>query len=421
MKELKRIWVHALLLAMAAAVAYVKAQPKDPSDVPLQPGEVEIWKASADAVTAVVFEDDKKKVQLERKSDATGAWYAGKVDPVEKKKEEKDAGADPHGHGQGHHDFDKVEAATFPCVSVAKDLAKKLGTLRAKRSFGVIADDRLKEFGFDKPEGTLRVTVAGKEQALLIGGATAGSATRYARHLESKIVYVIDGTAISDLKSGAARLSERNQHEWKWDQPDSVTISGGGKSKRVVHSGTEGRRFWADANSADKNDETSGNWLSKVERLRPNTYLDKLPEGAKRIVRIEYRQKSSEKGFFELYLREDKENPFLIVTEQLRMPATVFKQSAEQVLDDLASVLPGAELPAYTKEQPESPHAPHSPMLPEPEPIAAPSASAAGSAAPPGSAKPGTSAAPAGKGPAKAPPGPAPKVAPKPAPKLDDH
>lgn len=343
MKELKRTWIHLFLLVVAATVAYLYAQPKDPSDAPLAPGELELWQAKAEAVTRIAFDDDKRRVVLERAEDKHGAYYRGKVEPLQAASSEEEA-KNPHAP--------KVEASTFLAVTTANQLAKTLASFRARRSFGVVGDERMKEFGFDKPDGTLRVTVAGKEHVLLIGAATAGSTTRYARDVETKIVYVIDGSPVSDMKGGSSRLAERAQHEWKWSEPDSISVSAGGKSKRLVRSGTEGRRFWADANVADQNDETSGNWLSKVERLRPVAFLDALPTDAKRVVRIEYRAGSSERGFAEVHQCSDKENPYLLVTEQLRLPATLSKATVAQVVDDLASVLPGADLPAPVKDEP---------------------------------------------------------------------
>src|SRR5690348_965170 len=99
MKELKRVWMHVVLLALAAAFAYVQAQPKDAGDKPLQPGELDLWKAKPEEVKKITFEDDQKKVTLERQTDKTGAWYAGKVEPVEQK-DDKGAG----GGGGGPHE-----------------------------------------------------------------------------------------------------------------------------------------------------------------------------------------------------------------------------------------------------------------------------------------------------------------------------
>lgn len=385
MKEIKRIWIHLVLLALGAAAAYVTSRPKDATDQPLQAGEVDVWKGRAEDVSRIAFEDDKRRVTLERRSDAAGPWFLGHVEPLDGGKAE--AGADnPHAT--------PVEAATFPSVTVMKELSKSLASLRARRSFGVVEESRAKEFGFDKPDGTLRVTVAGVEHALLVGASTVGSATRYVRDLGSNTVYVIDATPVNDMKGGAARLSERSQHEWKWSEPDGIAVEAGGKTKRLVRSGTEGRRFWADAASPDQNDETSGNWLTKLERLRPGAYLENLPEDAKRLVRVEYRIGGEVKGFLELFHRGDKDSPFLAVTENMRLPGTVTRSVAFQVVDDLASVLPGVELPAIPRDEPAAvpPPAPPASTAPAPAP---------GSAAPAASGAPGATplkGAPMGKG-----------------------
>lgn len=341
MKELRRCWLHVVLLAVAAVFAYVQARPKDASSEPLQPGEVELWRGKPDDVTKVVVEDDRQVVTLERRSDAHGAWYAGLVEP---KPAAPDASAPDAGPKKPKPR--PVERASFMSVEVAGKLVERLAPLRAKRAIGVIGADRAEEFGFHKPEGTLKVTVAGSEHVLLVGGTAAGSGDRYAREVQTEQVYVIDGAPVRDLKAGEARLIERSQHRWKVTDIDKATVSGGGQSRTVMRAGTEGRRFWADASTPDKNDETSGNWLGKLERLRPSRFLDQLPEGSAKIVRVEYHAEGKTLGFLELYTNPgDDSSPYAIMTEQLRMPATVLRSVAEQVAEDLASVLPGATLP----------------------------------------------------------------------------
>ena len=108
-----------------------------------------------------------------------------------------------------------------------------------------------------------------------------------------------------DMKSGAGRLSERSQHGWKNADAERATIIVGANRREVVRSGTAGRRFWANPDATDKPEETVGNWLSKVERLRPIKYRDALPAGAKLVVRIEYSTSKDTLGFLEVHRFQD--------------------------------------------------------------------------------------------------------------------
>jgi len=340
MKELRRLWLHVLLLVVAAAFAYVKSRPDDGTSAPPKPGEVDLWRGKPDDVSKVVFEDDRKVVTIERQKDGAGTWYRGSVAPKEVKEEPDPPDA---GKKKKKRKPKPVQAATFVSVKTARTMVEKLAPLRAKRAIGQIADDRAKEFGFDKPHGTLRVSIGGKEHSLLIGGSTPGSGNRYARDEQSKIVYVIDGTAAREMKSGAGRLSERSQHEWKNNEVDSATVAAGGSSRTVQRSGPKGRRFWADPGAPDKNVETVGNWLGKVRRLRPIKFLEELPKTAKKLVRVEYRTTKKTNGWLELYRHEaEGKKEFVILTERLRLPATVTATVAVQVNEDLGSVLPDA-------------------------------------------------------------------------------
>lgn len=341
MKELRRSAIHLALLALAALVAYASSRPKDAADKPLAPGEIELWRGKVEDVTAVSYEDERKKITLEKKSDAAGIWYLGRVEPkaaAEPEQKDGDAKADKAPKPT------PVEAATFASATTAKKVATDLATFRAKRAIGSIEGERLGEFGLDKPEGTLRVTVAGTEHVLVLGANAPGTGDRYVQDQATKAVYVVDATPSRDVAAGAVRLREANQHEWKFTDVDATSLTVGGAARSIVRGGTEGRRFWADAATPDVNDETVGNWLTKVERLRPTSHLEKMPEGAERVLRVEYRGNKKELGFFELWHTGDKDAPFAVVTEQLRLPAPVGKAQAEQLVDDLGSVVPSADV-----------------------------------------------------------------------------
>ncbi|MCA9618243.1 MAG: DUF4340 domain-containing protein [Myxococcales bacterium] len=343
MKELRRLALHIVLLVVAATAAFVKSRPEDASDRPLAPGEVELWSGSSDRVEKVIYEGKTKVVTLERQSDAAGVWFKGHVEPAPEQPEAPGAGGGDG--GAPPKPPPPVEPATFVSVEVAEKIGDAVASLRAKRAIGEVGDDRAKAFGLDAPDGTLVVEVGGKRHELVVGAAAPGSGDRYVRYKKDNLVYVIDASIIRDLEGGAGRLSERQQHEFKMADVQKASVASDDGKRDVIRSGTEGRRFWADPSAPEVNVETIGNWLTKVDRLRPIKFVDALPEGASKVVRIDYADDKGALGYLELYRHSGDQVEYYVTSEQLRLPATVAKTVAEQVQDDLASVL-GGEAPS---------------------------------------------------------------------------
>ncbi|MEM1029756.1 MAG: DUF4340 domain-containing protein [Myxococcota bacterium] len=355
MNALRRLLVHIVLLFAAAGFAYVQSRPDDPLDVPLKPGEVDLWGGKPEDVTRVELTDERQVVTVERKTDDTGDYFAGRVAPVDAPAPDAASSATAAASSSASASAAPppspppprpVKPARFVSVKVASTVMEKLAPLRAKRSIGDVAPDQAAAFGLEDPAGRLVIDVAGVKHAFALGSPTPGAANRYVRYEKDNRVYVIDASVVRDLQGGAGRLAERQQHAWKMAEVDAITVTGGeGTSPReLIRSGPEGRRFWADASAPETNDETAGNWLGKVQRLRPVTYREQLPAGAARVVRVAYRGEGGKQlGFLELHRADDGEAPtFFIVTEHTREPTEVATATAEQVRDDLASLLGGA-------------------------------------------------------------------------------
>jgi hypothetical protein len=87
--------------------------------------------------------------------------------------------------------------------------------------------------------------------------------------------------------------------------------------------------------------------MTKVDRLRVTTYvepLDPAPKPEDQVVRLEYfNDRGRPLGFLELLRRpakDGKEKPdYVARSERTRWHATVLKSTAEQVEQDLGSVL----------------------------------------------------------------------------------
>lgn len=62
----------------------------------------------------------------------------------------------------------------------------------------------------------------------------------------------------------------------------------------------DGKRYWADTSNLNAPDETLGNWMTKVDKIHPNEFVDASPEGTSLVGRIEYRCADGKTGFFEL-------------------------------------------------------------------------------------------------------------------------
>jgi hypothetical protein len=326
-----------LLLVAAGASVFVWTRDKKPV---VAAGDVTVWSASPDDVSHVEFESKGKRVTLDARKDPLGRWFVGtSVSPAVQL---VDAGAPP-----------PPRTASFVSVSQAAKLAEALAPLRAVREVGKIGDDRAPEFGMKEPEGTLSVTIAGKEHKLAIGAHTPGGGDRYVREEASGVVYVVKADVTRDLESGDAALTEREPHEFKDPDVESIRVMARGKSREVLRRGPSSKRIWADPSDPDKADETVSNWIAKVDRLRPADYPASQPNAPEVVVRIEYKVRGAQGAFLEIAkvpaaapaaAASSPSAPtpawdFLVRSERTRQWAKVATQLGEQVEQDLASVL----------------------------------------------------------------------------------
>ncbi len=329
--------VHLALLGGAGLLALSVWTRDDEADQALKPSEVEVWGGSPDSVTALSFESKTRKVRIEPKQDARGRWYVGTVDKDEPAFVHPPAGVD----GGAPINPTKHETVRFIAVKAADDLVKSLAPLRALRAVGKVEGTRAEEFGLDKPEGTLKITLAGKEQSLVIGGATPGGSERYAKSGAGD-VYAVAGDIVQGLLYAESRLPERDLHEFKPEEATQVKLSKAGKTRELsrVPGKNEG---WADRATPSKLDETAGNWMTKLGRLHVQDWVEKpmSPLGPdKSVVSVVYFAGSKPLGTLELFRVAGEKGPeYLAKTEYGRWYARVVTSSAEQVDQDVGSVV----------------------------------------------------------------------------------
>ena len=356
---MKQLVVHGALLLVSAGLAY-SVWNKDEPLPEKQQAMVDVWGGNQASFTRLSFEGKTRKVRLESQKDANGYYYVGVVD--------KEDAPDPHagmhgddGHGHGKDGKGplkppeakepKKETIRFVSVKAGETLIKSLTPLKALRAVGKVDASRNEEFGLDKPEGTLKVTIDGKEHVLTIGGTTPGGSERYAKYQANGEVFAISGDIAQSLMFGDSRLPERDLHGFKNDEVARVKVSKAAKARELVRL-KEKNEGWADLATPTKQDETAGNWMSKLNKLRGSEFVEKpqtafKPEDA--IVRVEYSDGSKQIGFVELYKQPAEvkpdapasapKNDYLARTEWGRWYVKVPAATAEQIENDLASVL----------------------------------------------------------------------------------
>jgi hypothetical protein len=342
MKLDRSFFMHIGVLVVAVVFA-VFVWTRDKKAAALSQGDVTIWTAHADDVETITFEGKTKTVALEAKKDKKGRYFVGTLEkkPAAADKTKDEDEDDPH--GAPHEETEKTgKTTTFVSVGTGNKLAETLATLKALRAVGRIAEDRHKEFGLAEPDATLTVKIRGTERKLLFGGVTPGGADRYARDPGSGEVYAIKGDIYRDLDSADSRLLEKELHEWKDVDVARARVLAGGKKRDLVRSGEDGKKFWADSATADQKDETIGNWMSKLDRLRPSEYVSTPPEQKEVVVRIEYGDTSSDIGFLELVKGPPGASgkaDYLLVTERTRLYGKLLASLAEQVEQDVGAVV----------------------------------------------------------------------------------
>jgi hypothetical protein len=325
------VFVLAALLALGVWLRDDEAGVSSP-----ERGErIVVWDGSPESIERVSFDAPNRKVVLESKKDGNGRYFVATVDKEETPRS-------PHGAPDaGASAPPKRTKSRFVAVKAANELAEKLAPLTALRAVGKYDAKRAEEFGFDKPEGTLRVKLGGGEQSLTFGGTTPGGQERYAKIDSSGLMYAVASDVAQSLQSAETRLLERDLHAFADDEVTRLRVSRGSKTRDVVAVKAKKGGF-ADPGTPDKLDETVGNWMTKVGRLRVMEYVE-APSGLtpeSQIVRIEYFRENKPLGFLELYkVPGDKGSDYLIRTEQSRWHVKVLSTVGEQVEQDLASVL----------------------------------------------------------------------------------
>ena len=334
MKPTKGLWLHLGLFGVAATVAMVSARTKDdPSEG--RRVEAELWSGQPDQIEAIQLASDEQIVKLVPAKDAQGRYAIVEVTRLKSASEDtkgkladakdKPANAKPE------------EPKRFVSVDAVEALLPALAPAKSYRTLGKLETARLVDYGLDKPESNLLVKIAGVEHRLDVGALTPGSGDYYVRDPATGIVNTLAAETLNRLKYGESRLLERDLHGFKADDEQVVTVSSGGKSRVLKR--VEGKSAWANPETPTVQDETAGNWLLKVQRIKPMNYVEKPGNLGTVLIRVDYSDAKSKLGYVELYRSTGSEQKYYAKSERSRWIVEVSKSVAEPIDQDLGSVL----------------------------------------------------------------------------------
>lgn len=330
---LRTLGFHVAALFVAAGLAYSAWSTETDKDGDVNAERVEVWGGRPADLINVSFVTDDEKTTVELRQDEVGAFCvvsSEKGRPTEAPKPPEQLDAKP-----------KKERTTKRFISVTgcEKLRTEIAPLLAVRSIGVVPKERFVEFGLDDPKGTFTAKLASTEHRLTFGGMTPGGGNHYALDPASGRVYAISGETVRLFEYADSRLAERSLHTFEADLVEQVGIAAGSRQTKLRRM-TGKVDGWARAGTPAVADETAGNWMSKLGRVRLSEFAEKLDPKARPIVRVDYRGASTDLGFVELHrVGEGAEAQYWARSEITRWYGSVLRSVGEQLEQDLAAVI----------------------------------------------------------------------------------
>lgn len=307
-------------LFCAAMVASYLTWTRDAEPVS-EDGGIVLIEAKPDEIAKVHYTSKDVDVTFEHRSDDLGN-YLWVTATRSVKKAKMPNPHDPHGHEAPEEEPAAAEEKTttsFKAGTAGDQLLADLAPFRVVRRLDV-GEDKLADFGFDEPSGTLAVTTkSGTERKFDVGDTAYGHKHVYLRDAASKEVFVIKRSIVSPLDRADSNLPEKELFPGTVSDVKSAAIAAPSGSLNLV------QRFRDDAAKATwtaPDDETPNTtadaWLDKVFRLRSNGYVEpgkepqaelvfavKLELEDSKPVKIEVLRGADEKGEEAWYARSE--------------------------------------------------------------------------------------------------------------------
>jgi hypothetical protein len=347
MKPPRTLIVHSSLLVVAAlASAYVWTREKAPSGTE-DAAIATVWGGRPTDIQRIVYQGNGKKITLAARSAKNEEpWLFGTSEkdgpPVTPPPAASaDAGADA-APPSPPPPAPKI-TTVFPSVALGNKLKESFAPLLAQRALGKMPIDRAVEFGLEKRDVSMTVTMAGKDHTLLLGSIAPGSSDWFALDPATNDLYVLKGDPLRDLEIADARMVEHSPHAWKDVEPSSVQITFHGKTRALVRGSEGGKKFWADPAAQDKADETAGNWMLKIDRIYVSDFMVDPPAKSTPVVRLDYLNGKAKIGYVDLVKTPSAEDPnrsdYWAASENTHLFGKIPQLLGEQIEQDVGTLM----------------------------------------------------------------------------------
>jgi hypothetical protein len=253
---------------------------------------------------------------------------------------------------------DWTVSESFPGNDALQEALDEFCPWNGLRSLGKLDEVKRGEFGLAGTEDSLVLTIRGKPREFLVGKASFGPGDRYVEDKNTGEIFLVSGQSIKNLLYPKSRYMERSLHVFEDKDAARMRVNEGSREMELVHrfSAEGADEGWAVSGSEEGPKELYKNWVAKVFSLRPMDYPVLEPEksetgpngcvvpaGAEPVTSITFFSDKKEIGFLTVYKLTSgpDKSEFYACTEHTGAVVLVSKIQAENLLKDLADILPG--------------------------------------------------------------------------------
>lgn len=376
----RSVVVYGLLLLVSLGLAWWRWTREPEPDLE---GKVVLLAGDADKIEKIVWDSDKDRAVIERRSDDHGdylwvtwtKWEKPPAKPDEKAGEEKAgdekageaaekagdasekagekaateeaAGEEAGGAEAGEQPERKAkEVIAFKAGAKGQDLLDKLSPMLAIRKLELDTPDKIEKAGLDHPTTFLEITRKGRTTRLEIGGEVYGTRDRYVRNPETGEVFLVADEVLRPLKYARTRLPDRTL--WSFDKKDVATVlieNAKGESLEVEHKNPQDPKAesWVEASNPDEANEQLETWMDKAIKLKGTSYAKQgeEPQDLQLRFKLTLRDEKGNSETLEVFQEGDKGN-WWGRSEHTRGLIKLLRGPTSSLADDVDTIV-GAE------------------------------------------------------------------------------